>query len=667
MNYRPDIDGLRAVAIILVVIFHAFPKIMPGGFIGVDIFFVISGYLISGVIISHLAAGTFTFRHFYARRVLRIFPALALLLAVCLAGGWLVLKPNEYMALGKHILGGATFISNIFLYQDTGYFETAAHAKPLLNLWSLGIEEQFYIIFPLLVWLCWRYFPRLATIFVILCLLSFLDNLLLYKSHPNADFYLPLSRFWELLAGAALQALTNTALRDKLQIRKSFRKCADRMAEKLSRGGIPAAICGCVLLLVAVFTCENDTGNYPGYMALLPVGASFCLIAAGPQNAINRIILANPASVFIGKISYTLYLWHWPLLSFAYILLGSQAYWQAHGLRCALVAIAFILATLTWRLVEEPIRHGKFLGKGKIPVLIAAMAIVAAGGLTIWLSRGFIPVLNDQNRDIYEQLIKPAIRDAACFAYTGTENGDFDYCRFNNAGSRQTVALLGDSHAHSAFPGLAELGDEIGFNTVFMGRFPVWTFYSDNTRQPDLMLEVLKNKKDIRDVILIVRGSIYSAAAHNPGDRRDGSLPGMTEEHLYNEMADFVKKITALGKNIILVEDNPDLDIDAHEAINPGLSLKPIRDDYPQTRKADALERQKPYLAMLDKLAKIPGVTVLRGTLDAFCPGETCLVFNKDKLPLYYDDDHLSLAGSQKLAREIIAPYFERNKNKSHF
>lgn len=658
MKYRPDIDGLRAVAIILVVIFHAFPNIMPGGFIGVDIFFVISGYLISGVIISSLGAENFSFVQFYSRRVLRIFPALALLLAVCLGGGFFFLNPDEYMALGKHIFGGATFLSNIFLYGETGYFDTAAHAKPLLNLWSLGIEEQFYIVFPLLVWFCWRYFPRLATIFAILCLLSFLDNLLLYKNHPDADFYLPLSRFWELLAGAALQALTSAALREKLKVRGRFKRSADWLAEKLARGGAPAALCGCVLLFIGIFTCENNTGNYPGYMALLPVGASFCLIAAGPQNAINRKVLANPASVFIGKISYTLYLWHWPLLSFAWLLLGAQAYWQAHGLRFVLVAIAFVLATLTWRLVEEPIRHGKFLGKAKISVLMAAMAIIAAGGLTIWLSKGFIPFLNEYNRAIYAQLNAIPATDEAGFAYAGIKEGNLDFCRFNNADHPETVAVVGDSHALSAYPGIAELGKRAGFNTVLLGRFPVWSYYRDNTLQPGLILDILAAKQDIKTVFLIIRGNTYMASNHNPGHHKHDILPNMTEEHLYNEMADFVKKIVGLGKKVILVEDNPDLDIDVHEAIYPGLRLNPVREDYPQTRKADALARQKQYLATLDKLAKIPGVTVLRGTLDAFCPGETCPVFNKDNLPLYYDDDHLSLAGSQKLAREIIAPYF---------
>ncbi len=365
--------------------------------------------------------------------------------------------------------------------------------------------------------------------------------------------------------------------------------------------------------------------------------------------------------MFIGKISYTLYLWHWPLLSFAWLLLGAQAYWQAHGLRFALVAVAFVLATLTWRLVEEPIRHGKFLGKAKIPVLMAAMAIIAAGGLTIWLSKGFIPFLNEYNRAIYAQLNDIPATDEAGFAYAGIKEGNLDFCRFNNADHPETVAVVGDSHALSAYPGIAELGKRAGFNTVLLGRFPVWSYYRDNTLQPGLILDILAAKQDIKTVFLIIRGNTYMASNHNPGHHKHDILPNMTEEHLYNEMADFVKKIVGLGKKVILVEDNPDLDIDVHEAIYPGLRLNPVREDYPQTRRADALARQKQYLAMLDKLAKIPGVTVLRGTLDAFCPGETCPVFNKDNLPLYYDDDHLSLAGSQKLAREIIAPYFGLN------
>lgn len=652
MKYRPDIDGLRAVAIILVVIFHAFPSLMPGGFVGVDIFFVISGYLISGVIINHLADNAFSFANFYGRRILRIFPALSLVLATSLVGGALMLKPDEFMALGKHVLGGAVFISNILLFGETGYFDSAAHAKPLLNLWSLGVEEQFYIIFPLLVWFCWRYSRRLGILFAIFCLLSFADNIFLFQKHPEADFYLPLSRFWELLAGALLQAATNPA-------------CRTGKGGWLLQRVVPpagAAFFGLFLLAAALVVCENDTGKYPGFMAILPVAASFLLIAAGPECAFNRLVLANPASVFIGKISYTLYLWHWPLLSLAYISLGGHAYQQAYFLRLMLVIAAFVLAALTYWFVEKPIRYGKFLGKYKIPALIAAMAAVGAAGLAIWLSNGFVPFLGDRHKAVYDQLVQPPETEAAAFARLGLKKGDLDLCRYNDVGAKTTIAIVGDSHAQSAYPGLAWLGAQKGFNTLLLGRFPVWRHYRDNSGQPARILDILAKNRDIKDVFLIIRGATYTAEGHNPGHRGNDVLPHKNPEEFYAEIADFAKKIVALGKNAVIVEDNPDLDIDIHEAINPGLGRNPVKSGYKQTSRANALARQKPWLEILDRLAAIPGVTVLKGTLDAFCPDDVCKVFSEDGLPLYYDDDHLSLAGSQKLAREIIEPYLGLDK-----
>lgn len=179
-GYRPDIDGLRAFAVLAVVTFHAFPATVRGGFLGVDVFFAISGYLICGILLRELEAGSFSFLQFYSRRVRRIFPALLLVLAALLPLGWHMLLPDEYAALGKHILGGATFSSNLLLWSEAGYFDAAAKAKPLLHLWSLGIEEQFYIFFPLLLWACAKRHFRLITIILFLTLLSFLDNIYLH-------------------------------------------------------------------------------------------------------------------------------------------------------------------------------------------------------------------------------------------------------------------------------------------------------------------------------------------------------------------------------------------------------------------------------------------------------------------------------------------------------
>jgi peptidoglycan/LPS O-acetylase OafA/YrhL len=195
-RYRPDIDGLRAVAILAVLGFHAFPAWAPGGFIGVDIFFVISGYLISGILLANLRCGQFSLTGFYARRIRRIFPALILVLAAAAAFGFFVLWPGEYRYLGKHIVGGAGFIANFMLARESGYFEGLAATKPLLHLWSLGVEEQFYIFWPLMLWAAWKWKHRAGWMIALVIAASFAADLYLAAHRPESDFYSPLSRFW---------------------------------------------------------------------------------------------------------------------------------------------------------------------------------------------------------------------------------------------------------------------------------------------------------------------------------------------------------------------------------------------------------------------------------------------------------------------------------------
>lgn len=202
--YRPDIDGLRAIAVLSVVAFHAFPSLLPGGFVGVDVFFVISGFLISSIILAGLDSGRFSFLEFYARRIRRIFPALSLVLLSALCLGLITMFADEYQRLGKHVLGGAGFFSNFVLWKESGYFDVAVETKPLLHLWSLGIEEQFYIIWPLLLWLSWRQCYHPLIMISLLVLMSFMLNITGVRKDIVATFYLPHARFWELLVGAGL-------------------------------------------------------------------------------------------------------------------------------------------------------------------------------------------------------------------------------------------------------------------------------------------------------------------------------------------------------------------------------------------------------------------------------------------------------------------------------
>src|SRR5215471_5754383 len=368
--YRADIDGMRAVAIIVVVLFHAFPTKVHGGFVGVDIFFVISGYLISGIILRSVAAGGFDFLLFYARRVKRLFPALALVFAASLAFGWFALFPEELKHLGQHMAAGAAFVGNFLLWTEAGYFDSASELKPLLHLWSLAIEEQFYLIFPLTIWAMWRARIRTLPVLVVLILISFTLNVIIVAIDPVAAFFLPHTRFWELLAGALLAAL---------EISRGARAEPDarRWKELWSSLGL--------LLVVAAAFGINRNKAFPGFWALFPVVGTWLLIWSGPDTWVSRKILAVRPMVWIGSISYPLYLWHWPLFSFARIVASDTPSPEA---RTALEACSVALAWLTYRFVERPIRLGptSALKVGSLCFLVSVAGIV---GYVAYANGGF--------------------------------------------------------------------------------------------------------------------------------------------------------------------------------------------------------------------------------------------------------------------------------------
>ena len=369
-KYRADIDGLRAVAVLSVVGFHAFPVWLAGGFVGVDIFFVISGFLISTIIFENLDQNRFSFLEFYGRRVRRIFPALAVVLLACLVFGWFALLADEFAQLGEHVAAGAGFVSNLVLWSESGYFDNSSETKPLLHLWSLGIEEQFYIVWPLLIGLVHRRRKALVPATVALIgLASFAMNLGTVFSQPVAAFYSPLSRFWELLVGSGLAYVT-------LYHPQFGRRIGAPYASAWSIGG--AALIGLALLLL------DKTSAFPGWWALLPTVGAALLIFAGPQAWPNRVVLANRAMVWFGWISFPLYLWHWPLLSLARVVECGE---PTRNVKIVLVLAAIVLAWLTFRLVERPLRFGT-AGKAKAAGLVLVMAAIGAAGYFIFAHDG---------------------------------------------------------------------------------------------------------------------------------------------------------------------------------------------------------------------------------------------------------------------------------------
>jgi peptidoglycan/LPS O-acetylase OafA/YrhL len=437
LPYRADVDGLRAVAVVAVIAYHAFPGALRAGFSGVDVFFVISGYLISSLIWRGLADGTFSPLTFYARRVLRLFPALLVVLAACLVAGWWLLAPSGYEDLGRDTAAAAVYLSNFVFWRESGYFAPAASARPLTHLWSLAVEEQFYVLYP---WLLIATFRRKrATVMLLLGILaaSFAVSVVILRVDPAQAFYLLPSRFWELLAGGLLAYAQFNATWQPSQ----------RLANL-------ASLCGLALLPLA-FAGPQGGSDFPGWWALAPVAAGALLVAGGPHAALNRLVLARRPLVFVGRISYPLYLWHFPLLSFARARYGTLS----TGATLAVVALSFVLAFLTYRLLELPLRsYVRRVSWKPVPVLVVLMLALGGGGLVVDRSGGApsrLPLLMRKLTG-YTYAYKPVYREGTCFL-----RNDQDATAFTAScvepGTKPLLFLWGDSHAADLYPGLRAL------------------------------------------------------------------------------------------------------------------------------------------------------------------------------------------------------------------
>lgn len=453
--YRPDIDGLRAIAVLAVVAYHSSARLVPGGFAGVDIFFVISGFLISSIIFKNLERGAFSFADFYARRIRRIFPALSVVLVAVWALGWFSLLPDAYRQLGRHIAAGAGFVSNIAFWREAGYFDKVAEQKPLLHLWSLGVEEQFYLIWPGLMFLCWSAGANLLAAVLAVAAASFLMNVFAVRGHPAAVFYLPMTRLWELSLGSVLAyASVSTAVDGGGAISRVLALYRSRGARVRDAESIAGS-----LLVVATLVEVNRLRAFPGWWALLPTVGTFLIISAGMPAWINRRVLSRRALVFVGLISYPLYLWHWPL--FAYLRIMSVGDPPRAWLAGA-VAAAFVLAWATYRFIESPIRVASAIRPGRLAVgLASALVVVALAG--VWTVKiGGVPerfagVLRPVTGFKYNY--GPDYREGRCFLMPNQSDEAFGADCLDPAASPRTPLLFlwGDSHGAHLYPGLRRL------------------------------------------------------------------------------------------------------------------------------------------------------------------------------------------------------------------
>ncbi len=654
LPYRSDIDGLRAVAVVAVVVFHAWPSVLPGGFVGVDIFFVISGYLISAIIFKSRAEGNFSLLRFYYHRARRIFPALLVVLIALLTAGWLALFAEEYKQLGKHISAGALFLANFSFWSEAGYFDVQSELKPLLHLWSLGIEEQYYLLWPLIIGFAWQRKTPLLPVMFGLASLSFVVGIWLLQGHAKAAFYLPIGRSWELLAGAILAWSQHTG---------SLKRAVHESPVLANLGSLLG-----VLLLTAAVTLLDKSQPFPGWRAAIPVIGAFLVIAAGPNTWFNRVLLGAKPLVAIGLISYPLYLWHWPLLSLARIVDDSA---PPPMLTASAVALAALLAVLTYFVVEKPIRRLPVTACA--PTLAALMLVVAMAGGLVVINKG-VPARMENFQEQIARVKWARESDPMCQEKLPVKSR---YCRISDPQRPVSAVIIGDSHANRLFEGLSPRFAANKGNLLQLGEggcLPFWQLEggvegeSDTCRQRmNEQLDYVLSKPEIGIVFLAGRGPLYISGRgygdvekntrtflRRPGDRAQPPYGGVYEQAL-NET---VGRLLAAGKKVVFVIDNPEL------GFNPlsCLRSRPVQISntprspcaVPRTMVETRNEEYRRYV--VQAAAQFPTL-IVEDTQRALCDNEYCWAMIGSEL-LYMDGDHLNRAGAQFVAAQMDASLF---------
>lgn len=669
-EYRPDIDGLRAIAVTLVLVFHAFPQLITGGFVGVDVFFVISGYLITKIISGDIARDRFSFRRFYEKRILRIFPALILVLLSCLAAGYYTLLAREYKALGKHVLGGATYISNFLLMKEAGYFDSSSELKALLHLWSLAIEEQFYLVWPVVLVLGATTRRHALKVIGTLALLSFGLCLYFTRQYPENVFFNPLTRAWELFVGAFLSFLPPLAATASARTPAS----AGSLGKfGISRFTAPNVLSLCGLLLIAVSSLVfGGMDLFPYWRALLPCAGASLIILAGKDAAINRRLLGARPVVYIGLISYPLYLWHWPALFFARMISNNQLDPVITG---AAVLFSLLAAAATYHLVEKRIRHStaRYV---PLVLLLTLLGLGAAGGL-VYRLKGLperFPVLEQRAKNVgsFEWYEQGYDNTAACIQLL--DNKFPDYCNIMDLKRPATIALLGDSTANHYFLGLADelTGKSSKENLVEIGKSscpPLLDIESFTNTGPQAcdetmsdMLEYVDHAPSIHTVILSMTGATYfnetRAAAMSSAEYfrvRLQSNPKLDdpEQIFATAIRKTLVHLQRTRKQVIFLLSVPALDFypEDCENIRP-FSIKGSKKSSCDVDRGTIDRINADYRNLVIKVLKEFPQVKLWDPYGSICDDKVCHTL-QDGLLLYRDKIHLGFYGSQFIGERL--------------
>ena len=618
MTYRDDIDGLRALAVLAVLLFHFEFEIFSGGYVGVDVFFVISGYLITSILIHDIQAQRFSLSHFYEKRLRRLFPALFATVLVSWGVGYWLFMPDEFKEFGQSMVSTVAYLSNVFFWMKSDYFGGPSELKPLLHTWSLSVEEQYYLIFPFVVWGALKSgIKALLKVTIVLLGISFVASVLMIKPYPSAVFYLSPFRFWELLIGSLLAIF-------------AYQKVAP------SKKAVPfLSSIGLALILWPIFVYTEKTA-FPGWSALWPVIGASLIIWANDTGWVGKL-LKLPFMRFTGKISYSLYLWHWPLVVF-------YGYWIIRDFtlldKLMLLVVTFILGWLSWRYLESPFRlHGDKQRKPKwvfAASIVATLGVLAVGG-HIWKTKG-VP-------DRFPQLVKTeALSDVnqqsksnPCFlnkeqGYTEWGN---EACLIDSPKSDRLVLLWGDSHAFHLLAGLKANQDNLDFDVLMYasaGCAPILGL--DLPGRPnckannDYALEILA-KYQPKELILAGNWSY-----------------GVKEENVkLAELVNTVEKAKTVVEKVTVFNQLPLYPISNPQYLAMRLQQSNVTSDYylkPSEGKDSALE--------------ISGLLPEDMVYDAyglFCPEVACSIF-RDGSMMVVDRGHLSKEGSKYLIESYL-------------
>ncbi|HUO94200.1 MAG TPA: acyltransferase family protein [Rhizomicrobium sp.] len=630
-RYRPDVDGLRALAILPVLFFHYRVPPFSGGFVGVDIFFVISGYLITQLIAAE--GEQFSIAHFYERRIRRIFPALFAMLAVTTIAAVLILFPADLVRYANSLLATAGFAANFEFWRETGYFDVLAADKPLLHLWSIAVEEQFYLFFPaILLMFAQRRIAATALIFA-----ASLGFALWGTAHaPSATFYLLPGRAWELMLGALLAL-------------GAFPPIAQRRTREA------LALAGAGLIAFATFFYTRDT-PFPGAAALAPcLGAALLIYAAQPGPTAASAVLSLSPLVFIGRISYSLYLWHWPLYVFTRYLRYRD---PAPAVVACLIAASFALAIASYYFVEQPFRRGQL--RFRRPQLftggLATMVTVAAVSLVLLEGDGLPQRLRPDLRSILAEQDDHEPRIDTCLGISPQAVRDGKMCQIGVIGGKPSFILWGDSHADAVLPAISDVAKREGRTGLFAGGRSCPPLLDVTTPRPECRAfnaNVLAqaSRPEIREVILEARWAKY-AEGSTYGDEPEGHIvlsdnggTDNTSNHAVfaRGLARTVKALS--GKKIVIVASVPEIGwpvpaVLAREKLADKARREPPSEDA-------YFERQKFVLSTFAQLQRKDGVTLVYPHA-VLCRSGTCAV-SLNGIPLYRDEHHLSVYGALQL------------------